>query len=107
MDRNKMTRCPTHPGEILRVLYMEPLGLGAADLATRLGVESSEVEGLISGRLSMTADMALRLSQAFNTTPESWLDAQRNVDVWQARQGQQAWRRIQPICTPIEQLESA
>lgn len=107
MDRDLMTKCPCHPGELLKELFMVPLKLSVRDLANRLDVAPESLADFVAGNAAITVDLAMRLSQAFGNTPEFWLNAQRNVDVWRARQGDQAWRLIQPICTPLEQLESA
>lgn len=79
------TRPPTHPGRILRVDYLEPLSLTVTGLAAALGVSRKTVSKLINERGSVTPDIALRLSKAFNTTPELWLNLQRNYDLFHAR----------------------
>lgn len=98
MDRTLMTRQPSHPGEILYALYMEPLGLTITNLASRLGVSRNTLSSLIHGRSSISMDMAMRLSKAFCTTPETWLNMQRNVDIWKIiHQDERPWEHIQPI----------
>lgn len=92
-----MTRQPSHPGEILRTLYMEPLSLSVTELASKLRVSRSAISALINGKCSLSVDMALRLAQAFETTPESWLNAQRNLDLWKARQGEHTWQTVEKI----------
>ena len=100
MDRSLMTRQPSHPGEILRTLYMEPLSLTITELAACLGISRKTLSAIANGRASVTVDMALRLAKAFNTTPESWLNAQMNLDIWKARQGSQAWQKVKAIFMP-------
>ncbi len=97
MDRALMTRQPTHPGEILRVLYMEPLSLTITNLAEKLGISRKTLSSIINGRSSISVDIAMRLARAFDTTPESWLNAQMNLDIWKARQGESAWKHIVPL----------
>lgn len=97
MDRTLMTRQPSHPGEILKMLYMEPLGLTITDLAEKFGVSRKSLSALINGKTSLSVEMAMRLSKAFNTTPESWLNSQMNIDIWKARQVPHLWKNIQPI----------
>lgn len=92
-----MTRAPSHPGEILLGLYMEPLGLTVNKLAEILGVSRSTLSSLINGRTSITVDMSMRLSQAFGTTPELWLNLQRNLDLWKIRQHGGTWQEIKKI----------
>lgn len=77
-----MTRIPSHPGEILKELYMEPLSLAVPELSKRLGISQHTLETFINGKTALSADMAIRLAEVFNTTPESWLNTQRNYDLW-------------------------
>lgn len=98
MDRALMTRQPSHPGEILHALYMEPLGLTITNLASRLGVSRNTLSSLIHGRSSISMDMAMRLSKAFSTSPETWLNMQRNLNIWKiVHQDERPWEHIQPI----------
>ena len=66
------TRKPSLPGEILREMYLEPLNLTITAFAERIGVSRKTVSAIVNGRAPVTVDMALRLSRAFNTTPELW-----------------------------------
>lgn len=75
---------PTHPGQILKNLYMTPLGLSQTDAADNLGVSRKTFSMLLNGHQGVSAEMALRLAKAFNTTPELWLNMQRNYDLWNA-----------------------
>ena len=77
---------PPHPGEVLKGLYMEPLKLTVKALAERLGVERKAVSRLVNGHVGISAEMAVRLGKAFNTTPEVWLNEQRGYDLWHAKQ---------------------
>ena len=90
-------RAPSHPGGILRRQYLEPLGLTVADLAGTLGVSRKTVSKIVNERGSVSADMALRLSQAFGTTPELWLNLQQNYDLWHAAKESKGWRRVEPV----------
>ena len=91
------TRRPTHPGEILKAHYLDPLSLSVTALANRLGISRKTLSTIINGRAAITVDMALRLSRAFSTTPALWLNMQRNVDLWEAQQGDGQWRQVRPI----------
>ena len=73
---------PEHPGMILRELYVKPLGLTDNKLAENLNVTRVTVNRLLNGKQGVTAEMALRLSKAFGTTPQLWLNMQRNYDLW-------------------------
>ena len=77
---------PPHPGEVLRDLCLEPLDLTITDAAAALGVSRKTLSAILNGRAGISPEMAIRLSIAFNTTPESWLDQQSQYDLWIARQ---------------------
>ena len=93
-------RRPTHPGQILKHLYLEPLELSITEVARRLGVSRKAISAIVNERKSVTPEMALRLAKAFSTTPELWLNLQRNHDLWQAAQDNTAWQQIEPIYNP-------
>ena len=76
------TRAPVHPGEILLKDYIEPLSLTIANLANSLGVSRKSISAIVNERQSVTPDMALRLSKAFDTSPELWLNLQKYFDLW-------------------------
>ena len=77
-------RPPTHPGEMLLEEFLKPLGMTQSDLAKRIHVSFPRVNEIINGRRGITPDTALRLSRLLGTTPEFWLNGQRNWDLWQA-----------------------
>lgn len=77
---------PSHPGRILKNLYMEPLGLRQADAAENLGVARKTLSMLLNEHQGISAEMALRLVKAFDTTPELWMNKQRNYDLQNAKQ---------------------
>lgn len=77
---------PPHPGEIIRDLCLDPLGLSITDAAAALGVSRKTLSKILNGRSGISPEMAIRLSKAFDTTPESWLNQQMQYDLWQARQ---------------------
>jgi addiction module HigA family antidote len=78
----KANRPPNHPGGILHRLYMQPLNLSTIELAEAVGVSRKTISKLINERSAVTAEMALRLSIAFKTTPQLWLNLQHNYDLW-------------------------
>ena len=75
---------PMHPGEVLKELYLDPLGMGTIALARRLDVPRTRVERLVKGFTGITPDTALRLARAFNTTPAYWMNMQANYDIAEA-----------------------
>ena len=77
---------PPHPGGILKRQYLKPLDLTVAATARALGVSRKQFSQLVNERAGVSPDMALRLATAFSTTPEFWVNLQRNHDLWAARQ---------------------
>ena len=75
---------PPHPGEILRELCLEPLGLSVTRAAEALGVSRKTVSAILNGRAGISPEMAIRLSKAFGTSAESWLNQQVQYDLWVA-----------------------
>lgn len=93
----KMTRKPTHPGEIIKEEYMKPLRLTVTALAERLGVSRKTLSTIVNERAAVTPDMALRLSRAFSTSPELWLNMQKGHDLWMAEHENTGWAEVAPI----------
>jgi addiction module HigA family antidote len=77
-------RKPTHPGEIIREDIIKPLGITVTDAAERLGVTRKTLSALLNCRSALSPEMAIRISKATNTTPESWLFMQAKLDLWEA-----------------------
>ena len=77
---------PPHPGEIIRELCLEPLGISVTEAAESLGVTRKTLSSILNGRAGISPEMAIRLSIAFDTSPESWLNQQSQYDLWQAEQ---------------------
>ena len=87
---------PTHPGEVLKELCLDPLGLSVSEAARALDVSRNTLSSILNRRSSITPEMALRLSIAFNTTAESWLMQQVQYDLWRAeRRGKKL--RVEPL----------
>jgi len=90
-------RPPTHPGGILKRHYMEPLSLTVSEVAAILGVTRKTLSKIVNEHGAVTPDMALRLSKAFQTTPELWLNLQRNYDLWQASHKSDDWKMVEAV----------
>ena len=75
---------PPHPGEIVRRLCLEPLGLTVTDAARALGVSRKTLSTLLNGRSGISPEMAVRLSIAFGTSSESWMNQQTQYDLGHA-----------------------
>ena len=76
---------PPHPGGIVKRECLEPLGLSVEQAAAGLGVPSRTLTDLLNEKAGLSADMAIRLSEAFGSTPETWLGLQAAWDLWQAQ----------------------
>ena len=79
-------RNPPHPGEVLRELCLEPLGLSVTEAAEALGVSRKTLSFILNGRAGVSPEMAVRLSIAFGTSAESWMNQQTLYDLWLAEQ---------------------
>jgi addiction module HigA family antidote len=75
---------PPHPGSVLRKLCLEPLGLNVTQAAKALNVSRKPLSAILNGRSGISPEMAVRLSMAFDTTAESWLNQQVQYDLWRA-----------------------
>lgn len=74
-------RIPTHPGEILLEEFLKPLGITQVAFAGHIGVPLQRINEIIRGKRGVTPETAWFLSQALGTTPELWLNLQRNHDL--------------------------
>ncbi len=72
---------PIHPGEILKAEFMEPMELSASEIARALGVPPNRVTSIVNGERAVTAETAMRLSRAFDTTAEFWMNLQAAYDL--------------------------
>lgn len=89
---------PIHPGEMLREDFMHDYGLTVSGLADALGVSRQTINELVRERRAVSPAMALRLSRLFGNSAELWLDAQRAVDFWDAKQALRSEiERIEPV----------
>ena len=76
---------PPHPGKVVRVSCLEPLGLTVTEGAKALGVSRQALSNLVNGRASLSAEMAIRLAKAFGSTTETWIRLQTAYDVAEAK----------------------
>jgi len=73
---------PPHPGEVIRKLCLEPLALTVSEAAKALNVSRKTLSAILNGHAGISPEMAVRLSIAFDTTAESWLNQQVQYDLW-------------------------
>jgi addiction module HigA family antidote len=83
-----MNRKPTHPGTLLKEDVLVPLGLTITEAATDLGITRKTLSEFVNEKSSLSPEMAVRIAKATNTTPESWLNMQTKLDIWNAEQKQ-------------------
>lgn len=76
---------PSHPGRLLKDLYLDPLDMSAAALAARIEVSGASLVHLVKGEAAMSADMAVRLGRFFGNSAEYWMNLQRDYDLHKAR----------------------
>ncbi|MDR1684855.1 MAG: HigA family addiction module antidote protein [Desulfovibrio sp.] len=92
-----MTRRPSHPGAIIRGLYMEPLGLTVTALADHLGISRKTLSKILNENARVTPDIAQRLARAFNTDAGLWLGLQRGRDQWDAEYIPGGRQNVEPL----------
>jgi len=78
----KKKRKPTHPGIILDEHYIKPLNLNLQELADHLGIARNTLFKVRTGKTDITPTLALTLAEAFDTTPQLWLNLQQKYDLW-------------------------
>lgn len=80
----KRQRRPTFPGEILYEEFLIPLEISQRELADHIGCDYKVINRIINERSRVTPEMALKLAECFETTPDFWMNAQMAVDLWSA-----------------------
>jgi addiction module HigA family antidote len=94
LKRQKIERKPTHPGEILKTLWLEELGYtqsGFAELLSKatkgkvkISTMQTKLSEVINGKRAMSAEFAVLLGRVLNTNPKMWMDLQVKLDLWEA-----------------------
>lgn len=85
---------PTHPGVILLEFYFEPLKLNITEAAQKLQITRPNLSAIVNGKAGISAVMALKLSKAFKTTPQYWMNLQANYDLWQASRQSEVLNKV-------------
>jgi antitoxin HigA-1 len=88
---------PANPGEVIRELCIEPLDLTVTETAKALGVSRKALSELLNGHSRISPEMAIRLSIAFNTSAESWINQQAKYDLWLAEKNRSKLKVINLI----------
>jgi addiction module HigA family antidote len=85
---------PPHPGTIIKHLCLEPLSLSITQAAQALDISRKTLSAILNGRAGISPEMAVRLSMAFGTSSESWLNQQTQYDLWHAEQRRKELRVV-------------
>lgn len=93
----EIKRKPTHPGRILKEDYLKPLSITITEMSSILGVSRKTLSKITNERGSITPDMALRISRAFDTSPDLWMNLQKNFDLWEAAKVSKGWKTVKKL----------
>lgn len=93
MDK-KMRRQPTSPGEILLHEFLVPLEMSQSAFARHIGWTQPKVNEIVTGKRGITPATAMVFADAFNTTPQFWLNLQMTLDLWRAQQKHKPVKRL-------------
>jgi len=96
-----LNRTPTHPGEILKEEFLEPLSISQTKLAKELHTSFRAINELINEKRGITTEMALKLSKYFGTSPQLWLNLQNSYDLYKVSQKK---RDILDSIHPIDEV---
>jgi len=77
---------PSHPGSILRELFIKERGLTITEVADGLGIARGNLSAIVNERAGISPELAIKLSVAFGNTPQFWVNLQKNYELWQAEQ---------------------
>jgi addiction module HigA family antidote len=80
-----MSKKPAHPGEVIQSAYLKRHHMSCRELAGKLDVAASTLNRILTGKIGVSTDMALRLSKCIGRTPEAWLNIQQKHDLFVAR----------------------
>ena len=97
----KLIRKPTHPGTIIKEDYLLPLKLSITTFSALLGVSRKTLSKIVNNKSSVSPNMALRLSRAFDTSPNLWLNLQKKYDLWEAENESNSWLSVKPILSDL------
>ena len=88
---------PSHPGEILKALLIDPLGLTVTEVSEKLGISRKTLSKVVNCRCGITPEMAVRLEIAFSKpSADHWLRLQNAYDLWHARKHKTTFK-VQPF----------
>ena len=98
IDARRPPMKPTHPGDILKHEFLQPLEISAYRLAKDINVPLNRIVAILGRKRAVTADTALRLAQYFGTDPQFWINLQARYDLEIVRRtsGRRIGREVKP-----------
>lgn len=94
MKGTKTNDAPTHPGEVLKVAFLEEMGITIQKLADHFHMTRASLSRVINGHASMSTELAIKLELAGFSKAKFWLDMQTNYNLWKIMQ------QVQPPISP-------
>ena len=88
----KRNRKPNKPGVLLQELFLKPRNISIMDFADATGVSRKHISNVIHGRARVEAELATRFAVVLGTSADVWLNAQKAVDLWEARRELKGWK---------------
>ncbi len=85
-------RKPNLPGTLLQELFLKPRGIGITDFAKAVGVTRKHISNVVHGRARIEAELATRFAIVLGTSADVWMNAQKAVDLWHAKQAMKHWK---------------
>ena len=95
-----MIHKPKHPGQMVKSLCLDPLGLSVTEAAKALKVSRPTLSKLVNGHMGISPEMAMRLVIVLNTSEEFWINLQAGYDLWKA-QKQRRKLHLKPLTQAI------
>lgn len=85
-------RRPTTPGELLKELFLEPRGITIGKFAEATGLTRKHISNIVNGHSALSPETAVKFGTVLDTSAELWMNAQRGVDIWDARRKLKKWK---------------
>ena len=100
-------QAPIHPGEMLKMEFLDPMGITPYALSKNTGIDKGNLSRIINGRSSISADVALRLARFFGTSADSWMNLQSRYDLEAAKDRSRGKieREVRPLQSVLNSLQ--
>jgi addiction module HigA family antidote len=80
----KKNLAPSHPGEILREMFINELNLTITEVAEGIGIARANLSAIVNERAGISPELAIKLSEAFGNSAQFWINLQKNYELWLA-----------------------